>query len=134
MVNERSAVQPIGLELATFGEVLYAFSALRSTSGRKRGRIDHELLPWPNVMPGAAMDFEAHHAPKIPSSPVSRLDLAANKPVPKPRRSASRCQCGHCRSCQENARWERIFREKFASADYYRPQIRIRYASPLSSI
>jgi len=34
----------------------------------------------------------------------------------------------------ENARWERIFQEKFANSDYYNHEIRIHYASPLSSI
>ncbi len=29
------------------------------------------------------------------------------------------CQCGRCAECRENARWERIFAEKFADPDYY---------------
>jgi hypothetical protein len=60
-------------------------------------------------------------------------------PVPqarltKSRRASGRCHCGQCRNCQENARWERIFQEKFANSDYYHHDIRIRYASPLSSV
>jgi hypothetical protein len=51
----------------------------------------------------------------------------------KPRRGPGRCQCGQCPNCLENQRWERIFREKFASADYYSHDLHIRYASPLSS-
>ena len=32
----------------------------------------------------------------------------------------SRCLPGcTCRTCQDNARWERIFREKFADPNYY---------------
>ena len=31
-----------------------------------------------------------------------------------------RCQCGACGACQDNARWERIYNEKFASPEYYR--------------
>jgi hypothetical protein len=29
------------------------------------------------------------------------------------------CQCGRCRGCLDNARWERIFAEKFADPNYY---------------
>jgi hypothetical protein len=30
-----------------------------------------------------------------------------------------RCTCGVCNSCLDNARWERIFQEKFADPHYY---------------
>ena len=29
------------------------------------------------------------------------------------------CKCTKCRTCVDNARWERIFRQKFADPDYY---------------
>jgi hypothetical protein len=32
---------------------------------------------------------------------------------------SNRCRCGECRNCEDNARWERIFNEKFADPDYY---------------
>ena len=32
------------------------------------------------------------------------------------------CHCGSCAPCLENAKWERIFSEKFADADYYKPR------------
>ena len=32
-------------------------------------------------------------------------------------------QCGECVRCLENARWERIFAEKFADPDYYTSRI-----------
>lgn len=38
---------------------------------------------------------------------------------PVPRAANGRCICGACHACQDNARWERIFNEKFASPDYY---------------
>ncbi len=47
----------------------------------------------------------------------------------RPRR---RCQCGQCKSCLENARWERIFNEKFADPNYY-SGLAVRYESPLHS-
>jgi hypothetical protein len=30
-----------------------------------------------------------------------------------------RCSCGHCKCCLGNARWDRIFKEKFDSPSYY---------------
>jgi hypothetical protein len=32
---------------------------------------------------------------------------------------ARRCRCGVCSRCLEEARWERIFKERFADPDYY---------------
>ena len=29
------------------------------------------------------------------------------------------CRCQRCAACIDNARWERIFREKFADPSYY---------------
>jgi len=44
--------------------------------------------------------------------------------------SPDRCKCGICQRCQENARWDRIFQEKFADPDYYSPRP-VRQGSPL---
>ena len=44
-----------------------------------------------------------------------------------------RCKCGRCQQCLDNARWERIFAEKFADPDYYTGSV-IHTASPLTSI
>ncbi|HEV3334127.1 MAG TPA: hypothetical protein VG096_24245 [Bryobacteraceae bacterium] len=41
-----------------------------------------------------------------------------------------RCQCGVCLFCMENARWDRIFKEKFADPDYYKG-VPVRFSSPL---
>jgi hypothetical protein len=133
MVNE--SVTSTGFELASFGEVLYAFSALRSTSGRRRGgRATSELLPW-ETMPGNAIECEGTAVlSKPPVHVPARVEPVAETRVVKSRRAAGRCHCGECRNCQENARWERIFQEKFANSDYYHHDIRIRYASPLSSV
>lgn len=46
-------------------------------------------------------------------------------------RSSRRCQCGGCRRCRENARWERIFQEKFADPNYYTRRL-VRHESPLN--
>ena len=38
--------------------------------------------------------------------------------------------CAICAFCLENARWDRIFREKFADPDYYKA-VPVRFSSPL---
>lgn len=35
---------------------------------------------------------------------------------------ARRCRCGTCPRCIDNARWDRIFRQKFADPNYYEPK------------
>ena len=46
----------------------------------------------------------------------------APTPMRDASRQRSRCTCGGCTCCVENARWERIFNEKFADPDYYCPR------------
>jgi hypothetical protein len=36
-----------------------------------------------------------------------------------PATETTRCHCGKCRQCAEEARWDKIYREKFADPDYY---------------
>lgn len=42
------------------------------------------------------------------------------------------CVCGSCSRCLDNAKWERIFAEKFADPNYYSPRA-TRLVSPLTS-
>jgi len=49
--------------------------------------------------------------------------------LPRPQRI---CSCGACPRCRDNARWNRIFDEKFADPSYY-GQITIRYGSSLAT-
>lgn len=35
---------------------------------------------------------------------------------------ARHCECGHCATCVENARWDAIFNAKFADPTYYNPK------------
>jgi hypothetical protein len=80
---------------------------------------------WSATPPGTAQGRGAA-PPRVDPVPQAR--------PAKSRRASGRCHCGQCRNCQENARWERIFQEKFANSDYYHHDIRVRYASPLSSV
>jgi hypothetical protein len=57
------------------------------------------------------------------------LDTSSRVKVSTPRR----CKCGTCAFCLDNARWDRIFQEKFADPDYYsRPEVK--FGSALSEI
>jgi hypothetical protein len=40
------------------------------------------------------------------------------QPEVTPRRALG-CSCGACKRCLDNARWERVFSEKFADPSYY---------------
>ena len=66
-----------------------------------------------------------------------RTKLAAERTKkelsPRKRTVSRRCACGSCRSCEEIARWERIFNEKFADPTYYTAPA-IRMQSPLTSL
>jgi hypothetical protein len=58
----------------------------------------------------AAENLNLRHQPKRQSKHIPASDFA-------PRRTMQRkvCKCGTCKSCVDDARWERIFQEKFAS-------------------
>jgi hypothetical protein len=59
---------------------------------------------------------------------------------PKPFETADRatnahrkyCRCSQCPQCLEDARWERIFAEKFADPNYYTGPV-VRSGSPLTA-
>ena len=57
-------------------------------------------------------------------------------PEPAMRRTAgkgtqsNRCQCGQCKWCQDDVRWDRIFNERFDDPAYY--GLVVRQSSPLA--
>jgi hypothetical protein len=55
----------------------------------------------------------------------------ADRPASRGRKM--RCRCGRCPQCVDNARWDRIFAEKFADPDYYARRVTW-VASPLTSL
>jgi hypothetical protein len=62
--------------------------------------------------------------------PRSRMrNTSRMGPVGGSQRPARRCRCGNCLACQDNARWERIFQEKFADPDYYKRRLQRRDSS-----
>jgi hypothetical protein len=73
-------------------------------------------------------------APKAAGNTPATLSPRSQPVAPFPaRRNPHRCNCGTCKICEDNARWERVFNEKFADPDYYaaRP---IRQGSSLSPL
>jgi hypothetical protein len=65
-----------------------------------------------------------------PSAPACRKPGTPRAPQAG-RSRVVRCQCGACALCEENARWDRIFHEKFADPTYYSRRT-IRSESPLN--
>ena len=61
----------------------------------------------------------------------SGMDYA--QPGRRAERRRVRCRCGQCRQCLDDARWNRIFAEKFADPEYYTRR-QVRCASPLESL
>jgi hypothetical protein len=53
--------------------------------------------------------------------------------VDQPHPPKPRCLCGSCSTCQD-ARWERVFQEKFADPDYYSRGVESRGGSSLSGL
>jgi hypothetical protein len=86
-----------------------------------------DLFPAPSP---ATRPRRSGHARRL--APTAAPEKSFARPVPLPKRlRPQRCTCGKCALCAENARWERIFNEKFADPSYYSgrgPQ----FSSPLS--
>jgi hypothetical protein len=76
----------------------------------KRGEPRRQRAPCPQIRTRRTADLHVYHAPLSKSR---------------------RCRCGECFSCKENARWERIFAEKFADPQYYTGAV-VRHESPIS--
>ena len=62
--------------------------------------------------------------------PVKRTPILPRVQSTSRTAAARRCKCGACPTCQENARWEKIFNEKFADPNYYKPKP-VRHTSSL---
>lgn len=62
--------------------------------------------------------------------PVGVESAASGKPVSRIRQRQY-CKCGACKWCLDNARWDRIFNEKFVDPTYYRTHP-VRHSSSLA--
>ncbi|HLY18407.1 MAG TPA: hypothetical protein VKR61_14340 [Bryobacteraceae bacterium] len=71
-------------------------------------------------------------AVKKPTYPRHATGVVAPAAVHGPGSRPRVCRCGICSRCVDNARWDRIFNEKFADPSYY-GQITVRHNSSLAS-
>jgi excisionase family DNA binding protein len=69
------------------------------------------------------------HTEGSPRSQIKKTLSTAMVDQPHPPKT--RCLCGSCTTCQD-ARWERVFQEKFADPDYYSRSVERRGGSSLS--
>ena len=68
-----------------------------------------------------------------PPRPVSDRVAQTVYQAPNKGKNSRYCKCRLCPACVENARWERIFQEKFADPDYYAEGLPMRWESSLHS-
>ena len=79
--------------------------------------------------------YQAFHAAEnsAPPLPKKRATSVSTAQTPQFGQrgivARKQCSCGRCRECVDNARWERIFLEKFALKE---PDVRGMYRSPIS--
>ena len=107
-----------------------------STQRRRDGELAQEALA--NLLPAMTLVEQA--------MPLAIAEPAASVPaIDRPRAPGASpavagisrvqrrqyCECGKCKWCLDNARWERVFEEKFADPTYY-GSIKIRHNSTLA--
>jgi hypothetical protein len=86
-------------------------------------RLLQEIMAFQNRAPRRRVGAQRRKTRPEDAAPVYRT------PIHK----SARCRCGKCASCMDNARWERIFAEKFADPYYY-SGLAIRHQSPLRTL
>jgi hypothetical protein len=124
--------------LASEDEINSLLAALAGPSHPRRGRATRQIS---KSLAADPLSLNRAAAPQLTAEvEVSRINAGAcfetggRKEAASvlPRRDPARtrekisavrrrefCKCGHCRWCLDNARWDRIFHEKFADASYY---------------
>src|SRR5579871_263527 len=75
----------------------------------------------------AALDAVLRAAPIHAPAPAQRRNRLRGSGTPR----KLHCHCGRCRWCLDNARWDRIFKEKFHDPSYYGP-LAVRHVSTLA--
>jgi hypothetical protein len=90
-----------------------AFHSISADQQRPRSR---RITRWPTDASRVSAQPETR---KIRREPTKDLKM--------------KCACGTCVRCLDNARWERIFAEKFADPNYYANR-GPRIVSPLTSL
>ena len=89
-----------------------------------------------NNLQGESMQIETQEAIAVMlqqiQEPRQKRPVAMSSAHPRTR-AAGRCACRQCKVCQDNARWDRVFNEKFVDPDYYLPR-HITQGSSLASL
>jgi hypothetical protein len=83
-------------------------------------------LSGPKLIDTLLSDLRPQLKPSVPGTTRQARAPVVHQPATKRRR----CRCGICVRCTDNARWERIFAEKFADPTYYSPR-NVRHESSL---
>jgi hypothetical protein len=100
--------------------------------------ISEDFLANPADLMGLLAQFAAPKpkpAVKLSPAPVVAKPGPVFVPSPKPipAKRGGRCACGACQPCLDNARWDRIFNEKFADPTYY-GKLTVRQCSTLADV
>jgi hypothetical protein len=115
----------------------FADSNRRHSTQRRRDReLAQEalatLLPAMTLVEEAMPLAIAEPAASIP--PTDRASASGRAPAVAGLSRVQRrqyCQCGNCKWCLDNARWERVFNEKFLDPMYY-GRLTVRHNSTLA--
>jgi|SRR5579871_1902206 len=138
MINNSPALPDDGFLASTsdlVGLLAQMASPYRCHSSRDRqdAALAQEALFRLELGPSPAARLARADSPiRLVEKPVASTNLndvredSIASPVLKARREAAHrgrgrayCTCGTCKWCVDNARWERIFEEKFADPSYY---------------
>ena len=90
----------------------------RSNMELTSDRTVEELLASVGHTRGKRGVADGPTAPSEANRPYKRRHSTANPGCPP--RQQRRCSCGTCAVCLDNAKWERVFNEKFADPNYYK--------------
>ena len=83
-----------------------------------RDRVVEELVASIMHPRGRRPVGDGPSAPSEAKQPYKRRPPTANPGGPT--KQHRRCSCGRCAMCLDNAKWERVFNEKFADPNYYK--------------
>ncbi len=127
-----------GVSLASSADLIGILAGLAAPTHRRVSKRDARLARaavaqlFPNLMPA-----DVEMPPVIPAPNAGRLPqpkaVLAERPAEKKqfRGRRVRCTCGGCAQCLDNAKWDRIFNEKFADPTYY-GALQVRHNSTLA--
>ena len=124
--------------LASTADLVGALAHLAGTSkphsaqGLRNQRLEAAALftLLRNIDATAELPPPAHVVPLAAPAPAPLRIVALRRSRPQRRQY---CNCGRCKWCLDNVRWDRIYNEKFASPTYY-GGIVVRHNSSLAGV